>query len=45
MVASTHNQTDEQLVMIGVVVVDLRWSCNDGGEGHGRLNVDGGGLI
>ena len=37
--ASTHDQTDGRLVMIGVVVADLRWSCNDGGKSHGGLGM------
>jgi len=45
MAALTHDQSDGWLVMIGVVVADSRWSCNDGGESHGRLNVDGDGLF
>ena len=33
--------------MIGVVVADSRWSCNDGGESHGGLDmlIDGDGLF
>ena len=45
MAASTGDQTHGRLVMIGVVVADSRWSSNDGGESHGRLDVDGGDLF
>ena len=46
MAASTRDQTDGRLVLIGVVVVDSMWSSNDSGEGHGRLrHVDGDGLF
>ena len=33
--------------MIGVVVADSMWSCNDGGESHGGLDmlIDGDGLF
>ena len=40
MSASTRDQIDGWLVMIGVVVADSRWSSNNGGESHGRLSVD-----
>ena len=43
--ASTHEQTDGRLVMIGMVIADSRRSSNDGGESHGRLDVDGGDLF
>ena len=45
-VASTRDQIDVRLVMIGVVVADSRWSSNDGGESHGGLiHVNGDGLF
>ena len=43
--ASTRDQIDRWSIVIGVVVADSRWSSNDGGESHGRLDVDGGGLF
>jgi hypothetical protein len=33
--ASTHGQIDGWSIVIRVVVVSSRWSCNDGGESHG----------
>ena len=36
-VASTRDQTDGRLVLIGVVIADSRWSSNDGSKSHGGL--------
>jgi hypothetical protein len=33
----TRGQIDGWSIVIGVVVASSRWSCNDGGESHGRL--------
>jgi len=39
MAASAHDQIDRWSIVIGVVVADLRWSSNDGGESHGELDM------
>jgi hypothetical protein len=33
----TRGQIDGWSIVIGVVVAGSRWSCDDGGESHGRL--------
>jgi hypothetical protein len=38
MAASTRGQINGWSIVIGVVVVGSKWSCNDGGESHGRLD-------
>ncbi|KAF8673343.1 hypothetical protein HU200_048903 [Digitaria exilis] len=36
---STRDQIDGRSIMIRVAVAGSRWSCNGGGESHGRLNL------
>jgi len=43
--ASTRDQIDRWSIVIGVVIVGSSRSSNDGGENHGRLDVDRGGLF
>jgi hypothetical protein len=38
-VALTHDQIDGWSIVIGVAITGSRWSCNDGGESHGGLDV------